>query len=362
MSSITNGWLALIALTVILTFALLTTVFVLTIINLVRVTGIAKVLKHNGSGGIQPSSKPLASVINGLKSENASLRAELELKRSHLHEALVQAESTRASELAAHLETVTSLELRNLELQQECEDLRSKMAAAGKVAKGGGADLIEAELLIDKASRRLAMTLNERDQAQAQAAELRLEVERLTKEIDSLRLPSTVSTSAVPRESGLQVISRKSPSGSTTPKPPIITRTTKNATTGVGQFDEVDKQWSPEDDTALLAAYLSNRNIAATAESLRVDQRQVALRLVSLLLGPHGVIDDPSASNHGKTYSAADSRAIVQAWRDGRKLPAIARDFQRDQLGIGWRLLDDRSQPVELTDDMIPDIVEGAHR
>jgi hypothetical protein len=40
----------------------------------------------------------------------------------------------------------------------------------------------------------------------------------------------------------------------------------------------------------------------------------------------------------------------------------LARDFKRDQLGIGWRLLDDASHPVELDAVDIPDIVRAAHK
>jgi Ni/Co efflux regulator RcnB/Tfp pilus assembly protein PilN len=144
--------------------------------------------------------------------------------------------------------------------------------------------------------------------------------------------------------------------------PPIKTRTIRTATTGVGVFDDENKTWTSQEDTILLDAYLTTRQVPATAERLRVDQKQVALRLTALLLRPHGKIDDASAPKRGKSYSAKDLESIPQAWRDGRKLAAIARDHERDQLGIGWKLLDDPSRPVELTAGMVADIVDEVHR
>jgi hypothetical protein len=144
--------------------------------------------------------------------------------------------------------------------------------------------------------------------------------------------------------------------------PPVKTRTTRTPTTGVSAFDDEDKSWTSQEDTILLDAYLTTRQVPATAERLRIDQKQVALRLTSLLLRPHGKIDDTSAPKWGKSYSAKDLESIPQAWRDGRKLAAIARDHERDQLGIGWKLLDDPSRPVELTAGMVADIVDEVHR
>lgn len=145
------------------------------------------------------------------------------------------------------------------------------------------------------------------------------------------------------------------------PKAAIVTRTSRVKTIEP-PADQSPRAWTAREDTELLETYVRERSIPATAINIQVDQIEVAQRLVTLLLGPKGEIDDPSAPNHGKTYSKADQSAIPEAWREGRKLPAIARMFDRDQLGVGWRLLDDPSQPVELTAEMIPDIVEEAHR
>ena len=141
--------------------------------------------------------------------------------------------------------------------------------------------------------------------------------------------------------------------------PAVVTRTTTVKTSGVGEFDEYDKAWSAEEDHNLLSTYCAERSISISAVRLKVDQRQVAIRLVTLLMDPAGEIDDGSAASFGKAYGAQDTKEIVESWRSGRRLPAIARNFNRSQLGIGWKLLDHPEHPVQLTPAMIPAIVKA---
>lgn len=404
MSSITNGWLALVALLAILTFALVLAVFVMMIVNLIKVNGIARWTARVASqvDTASTSASATSKVIQGLKSENASLQSKLQLEQSARQTAASRVaaaedaaesvasltrdhidqrvEKARTKEFAELQEKMRGVEMHNLALHQECADLRAQLAKTGKRAVANNVDLNETEQLLEKTSRRLVTVEEERNAAQREITVFKLEIEKLKAEISTLLArPAAAAPHVVPEapvavkespaslkastaEPIVQPKSKPKTAPTTEPKPAIITRTTSATTSGVSEFDDADKSWTADEDSELLTAYLASRNLAATAESIRVDQRQVALRLVSLLLGPHGVIDDPLAPNHGKTYSAADSKAIIQAWRDGRKLPAIARDFQRDQLGIGWKLLDDRTKPVELTLGMIPDIVEEMHR
>lgn len=402
MSSITNGWLALVAFLAILTFALVLAVFVMMIINLVKVNAVAQRTGRVASQVDSASASAISKVVRGLESENASLQSKLQLEQSARQSANSRAEAAeRAAESAASVtrdqirqgvdkartrefvelqEKMRGVELHNMALHQECADLRAQLAKTGKRAVANNADLNETEQLLEKASRRLVTVEKERNAAQREITILKLEIERLKTEISTfLARPAAAAPNGAPEapvaaqktpaslkasttQPKVEPQPKAAPKTTPTPKPAIVTRTTSATTSGVGEFDDADKQWNADEDGELLTAYLASRNLAATADSLRVDQRQIALRLITLLLGPQGVIDDPSAPDHGKTYSAADSRAIIQAWRDGRKLPAIARDFQRDQLGIGWKLLDDRTMPVELTLEMIPDIVEEAHR
>lgn len=118
--------------------------------------------------------------------------------------------------------------------------------------------------------------------------------------------------------------------------------------------------WSPEDDERLLRAYLSQREVAAAAEMLGIDSRVVALRLVELLMEPTGIIDDPAPARFGERYTQEETQLIVDDWGIGRRLPAIARRHDRSQLGVGWKLLDHPSAPVELDEAMINEIVDMA--
>lgn len=402
MSSITNEWIALIAFLSIVTLAVALAVFVMMIVNLTKVKGIAQRARGVASGDNSASASAITTVVEGLKSENALLKSKLHFEQSARESAESRAESAehaaasaasvtraqiqqgvdkaRAREFAELQEKVRGVELHNMALHQECADLRAQLAKTGKRAAANNSDLSETEQLLEKASRSLIVVSKERDASQREIAILRLEIENLKAEISGV-LPrprvtdphvvpetpvtpqrTTFATKASPAEPKAPIKSKAELKTTAKAKPAIVRRTSSAATTGVSEFDVADKQWNANEDIELLTAYLASRNLAATADALRVDQKQVALRIIVLLLGPHGVIDDPNAPEHGKTYSAADSKAIVQAWRDGRKLPAIARDFKRDQLGIGWKLLDHPTRPVELTADMIPDIVDEVHR
>lgn len=289
----------------------------------------------------------------------AAQQQEMETRQSEARSALEaattlksQVENELHAQLWAHTEEfqareqhlreqAENLAAENLALNKTVEGLRKELAAAQR--GGSRADGEELENQLDKAARRLTAALAERDAALA-----------------ALNDAKVTTTPSVPLAVSAK---RKLPDapGRASPTTAVVTRTSRVKTAKPAPVEPL-KQWTAAEDTALLESYLRERTIAATAVALRVDQIQVARRLVTLLLGPKGEIDDPSVPNHGKTYSKADQTAIPEAWRDGRKLPMIARMFGRDQLGVGWRLLDDASEPVELTADMIPDIVEEAHR
>lgn len=307
--------------------ALLLAVFVITIVTLAKVNR----ADHRPAGTAaqvdSATTVAMARVLQSLKEENSSLKEQVQREESGRRSAESRAgkaetaaqsalsvtdeqihqgvERARTKEFSQMQKKLRGAELHNMSLHQECSELRAKLAKTDKRAAANNADLTETEQLLDQASRRLGDANVERDAAQREAATLKRELENLQPE------PARTPT----------------PMPMPMPKPKIVTRTTATATNGFSKFDEAEKHWVVGQDTELLTAYLTSRNLAATADLLRVDQKQVALRLVTLLLGPQGALDNPSAPKHGKTYSATDSKAIVQAWGDGRKLPAIARDF-----------------------------------
>lgn len=321
----------------------------------------------------------LRSTLEGTRAEIASLQSTVEDERAR---AALRNEEARERERRLE-ERVQEFSAQNAELKQAASSHRKELAAAQR--RPASVDSVELESQLEKASWRLAAVTAERDEALATLARLRASQYKgvVRSPSNTLAAPSretyvgdspTTEESEPPRR-------RAKPDGLASPAaiaPPVtrkkretgllatattavITRTTRSKTS-TPITEEPPKQWSAREDSVLLETYLLERSVTGTATKLRVDQIQVARRLVTLLLNPKGEIDDPTAANHGKVYTRAHQEAIPEAWRDGRKLPVIARMFERDQLGVGWRLLDDPSQPVELTAGMIPDIVEEAHR
>ena len=73
---------------------------------------------------------------------------------------------------------------------------------------------------------------------------------------------------------------------------------------------------------------------------MRIDQREVAIRLIRLLLFPSGNIEDEKDSpRHGKKYTADEVRNIEALHQGGIRLRSIANEVERTQLGVGWKLL-----------------------
>lgn len=329
---------------------------------------------------------PLRSTVTGLRSTLDGARAELALLQSTLEDekarAALRVEEARERERRLE-ERVHEFSAQNVELKQAASNHHKELTAAQR--RPASVDSVELELQLEKAARRLAAVTAERDEALAAVAKL-----HASEPTDVESSPAkTVTAPARETHVGASPVTKKSEPPRRRTKsdelaspaviaPPVtrkkrepeqlavttatvITRTTRTKTS-TPVTEEPPKQWSAREDTVLLETYLLERSVSNTAIKLRVDQIQVARRLVTLLLSPKGEIDDSTAANHGKVYTRAHQEAIPEAWRDGRKLPVIARMFGRDQLGVGWRLLDDPSQPVELTAGMIPDIVEEAHR
>lgn len=109
----------------------------------------------------------------------------------------------------------------------------------------------------------------------------------------------------------------------------------------VDPWSKADRVWASDEDAALVAQYREVRKVRACALALQLDQRQVAIRLVTLLLGGEGRIDnDDEMPNSGKWYSREEVELISGQYRAGVPLRQIALAVGRSQLGVGWRLLD----------------------
>ncbi|MER3389264.1 MAG: hypothetical protein RJQ01_04450 [Microcella sp.] len=207
----------------------------------------------------------------------------------------------------------------------------------------------------------LSSSLDERNRFLTHVDALEQELAEIRAQLHDakMQLQDHKTSSKAPSRSEVKSVDEQAPPKVNPPPRPderaIVTRTTQ-ANTGVHDEEFVEWAWSEADDKKLLRSYLKTRNIAGTAIELKVDQRQVAARLVRLLLEPDGDIHDQTVENWGKNYKAADTRLMLQMWNEGDGLLAIATELGRDQLGIGWKLLDHSSQPVELSQLEIPKI------
>lgn len=102
-----------------------------------------------------------------------------------------------------------------------------------------------------------------------------------------------------------------------------------------------EKSWTNNEQIRLLDLYEAGGKIRDVAAEMRIDQNQVAIRLIRLLLDPKDDIrNEDGALRHGKTYSKAELVSMTDALNRGATLKAIAEGGSRTQLGVGWRLLD----------------------
>ena len=123
----------------------------------------------------------------------------------------------------------------------------------------------------------------------------------------------------------------------------IVTRTAPSL--GAALHDsfavEGEQQWTLEEQRQLVSLYTAQDSVLEIALAMQQDQKQVAARLIRLLLDPNGRIDnDDEMPNARKRYSENEVRRMREAYEAGLPLPVLAKELGRSQLGVGWRMLD----------------------
>jgi len=104
---------------------------------------------------------------------------------------------------------------------------------------------------------------------------------------------------------------------------------------------EGERQWTLEEQRQLVSLYTAQDSVLEIAMAVQQDQKQVAARLIRLLLDPKGRIDnDDEMPNARKRYSESEVRRMREAYEAGLPLPVLAKELGRSQLGVGWRMLD----------------------
>jgi hypothetical protein len=137
----------------------------------------------------------------------------------------------------------------------------------------------------------------------------------------------------------------------------IVTRTNANPERVelYDPFQSSERRWTSLDDKALVEVYRRERRMAAIAEELRVDQRQVAIRLTRVLFEASGDLDDESqAPLHGRRWSRDEQEAVLVSFDHGATLGRIAGSVGRTPLAVAWRILEHRHEPVP-----VPTVVQA---
>src|SRR5690625_2194854 len=134
--------------------------------------------------------------------------------------------------------------------------------------------------------------------------------------------------------------------GQTTPT--IVTRT--RDVRGVILHDPykyANNNWTSTETLQLLEQFEISKTLTATTHALQKDKKQIAIRLVEILLRPVGDMEDASqAENSRKRYQPGEKDRIIEVFQAGEALSEIASRVGRTQLAVGWQLLESKNHPV----------------
>lgn len=143
-------------------------------------------------------------------------------------------------------------------------------------------------------------------------------------------------------------------------QPSIATRTSSGVagTELVDPYAGKEKRWTRIEQLELLDLYAQGKTVSNIAHALSVDQKQVAIKLIRLLLSPSGDIEKADGcSRHGMRYTKDELRTMTDLQGSELRLRTIANEVHRTQLGVGWKLLDLHvpKVPTTLRSELRPD-------
>lgn len=162
----------------------------------------------------------------------------------------------------------------------------------------------------------------------------------------AVEAPKSTESPKPPRQLDKPVPQKRQPSASDGPArpsaPAMVTRTSANDSGArlLDPYDGTERRWTRSEQVQLLDHYERGRDIPGIAAEMRTDQREVAIRLIRLLLSPSGnIADESGCPRHGKNYDRDEVLKIEDLHRGGLRLRSIANEVERTQLGVGWKLL-----------------------
>ncbi|MBT2519779.1 YqaJ viral recombinase family protein [Arthrobacter sp. ISL-28] len=114
----------------------------------------------------------------------------------------------------------------------------------------------------------------------------------------------------------------------------------------VGADEDETRTWNEAERGELVAGYARGASIAMLALSAGTTPRAVVFELSRLWLKPEGQMVDPTAARFRYTWASGEEQALRDLYSAGIALPNIARQMQRDQLGIAFRLFENHIPQV----------------
>ncbi|MGP9501504.1 hypothetical protein ACT3TS_04740 [Specibacter sp. AOP5-B1-6] len=101
-----------------------------------------------------------------------------------------------------------------------------------------------------------------------------------------------------------------------------------------------ERTWTRTETAKVVLLYDAGCSIYDLEEATRIELRHVVIRLVRLMFGAQGCLDDENtAPLSGEAYSREDQQLMRGMLRQGSSLAVIAEALGRTQLGVGWKRL-----------------------
>lgn len=104
--------------------------------------------------------------------------------------------------------------------------------------------------------------------------------------------------------------------------------------------EDETRTWSAAEREELADGYARGASVAILALSVGTTPRAVVFELSRLWLEPERQMVDPTAARFRCTWTLGEEQALRDLYLAGNALPRIARQMQRDQLGIAFRLFE----------------------
>lgn len=101
-----------------------------------------------------------------------------------------------------------------------------------------------------------------------------------------------------------------------------------------------ERTWTRAETANVIRLYDAGCSIYDLEDASGIELRHVVIRLVRLIFGAQGCIDDENtAPLSGEAYSREEQQLMRGMFLQGSSLAVIAEALGRTQLGVGWKLL-----------------------